>query len=81
MFLYSLIGQIDLDLLLDSDVTRPEISVRTFFSSNCHNSVNFKARNVKFSMEVHLDILFLDLTSNFTSDFILTSTSEVKSLK
>ena len=49
--------------------------------SNCHNSVIFEARNLKFCMEVHLDILLLDLTSNLTSDLTLTSTSEVKSLK
>ena len=29
----------------------------TLFNSNCHNSIIFKARNLKFCMEVHLYIL------------------------
>ena len=52
------------DLQLDLNVTSV-LSVRnyvTLFISNCHNSVIFKARNLKFYMEVHLDILLLDLT-------------------
>ena len=73
------------DLLLDLNVTSVPLILSvpyvTHFISNCHNSVIFKARNLKFCMEVHLDILLLDLTSNLTSDLTLTSTSEVKSLK
>ena len=36
--------------------------------------------NLNFCVEVHPNILLLDLTSNLTSDLTLTSTSEVKSL-
>ena len=82
-----LFGQPDLNFLLDSNIIRkcPKAKNKSVqaISSNCHNSIIFKARNLKFCMEVHLDILLLDVTSNLTSDLTLTltSSSEVKSLK